>query len=387
LKIALLTTDNREHHRRYHLSEPYFGTAPEALLQGFVTVPDVQVHVISCAKRAMKSPEKLADNTWFHSLLVPKLGWLRTGYQGCIRAVRGKLKEISPDIVHGQGTERDCAMAAVFSGFSNVVTLHGIMNEQAKLLKALPGTFYWLAARLEKFALRRTDGVLCNSAYTENAVRSFTQRRWRVPNALREAFFQKRTALQAPGKPILLNVGTISPRKQQCELQAAARELHEAGLDFELHFLGPVDRTSTYGRRFLEAVAQNKPFVRYLGAKSLDETISCYDGASAVVHVPSEEAFGLVVAEALARNMKFFGFDVGGIPEIASDIDGSELVPAGDWNGLKNSIRRWIDNGSPRPVSAAAAMRGRYHPHVIAQRHIEIYRQLLSVSTSTSAPR
>jgi glycosyltransferase involved in cell wall biosynthesis len=273
-------------------------------------------------------------------------------------------------------------MAAVFSGFSNVVTLHGIMNEQAKLLKALPGSFYWLAARLEKFALHRTDGVFCNSEYTENAVRPFTIRRWRMPNAVRQAFFQEPITPRSPGRPILLNVGTISPRKQQCELLLATRGLHDAGLDFELHFLGTVDPASPYGRKFLDAVAQNGSFARHLGFKSLDEIIRCYDGAKAVVHVPSEEAFGLVVAEALARNMKFFGFDVGGIPEIASDIDGSELVPAGDWNGLKNSIRWWIDNGSPRPVSAAAAMRERYHPHVIAQRHIEIYQQILRASTS-----
>ena len=72
-------------------------------------LPDVEVHVVSCTQQPMKSPIKLAENIFFHSLLVPKIGWLRTGYQGCIRAVRKKLRAIQPDIVHGQGTERDCA--------------------------------------------------------------------------------------------------------------------------------------------------------------------------------------------------------------------------------------------------------------------------------------
>ena len=86
------------------------------------------------------------------------------------------------------------------------------------------------------------------------------------------------------------------------------------------------------------------------------------------------------VAEALARNLKFFGFDVGGIPEIALAVDGAELLPAGDWNGLENSIRRWIDAGSPQPTSAADVMRERYHPPVIARRHLEIYREVLAAS-------
>jgi hypothetical protein len=71
------------------------------------------------------SAEKLADNLWYHPLHVPKIGWLRTGYQGCIRAVRKKLREIRPDIAHGSETERECAISAVFSGLLNAVTIQG----------------------------------------------------------------------------------------------------------------------------------------------------------------------------------------------------------------------------------------------------------------------
>jgi glycosyltransferase involved in cell wall biosynthesis len=381
VKIVQLTTDDRESIRDYSNPTPCFGAAPTALLEGFARTPDVEVHVISCAQSPMSSPAKLADNIWFHSLHVPKSGWLRTGYQGCIRAVRRKIKQIQPDIGHGQGSERDCALEAVFSGFPNVVTLHGVMMQQAKLLKARPFSFYWSGAQLEKFTLPRTAGVFCNSEYTENAIRDFSRKRWRVPNAVRDAFFQRPAVAASPAKPILLNVGAISRRKQQCALLQAARELHESGLDFELHFLGALHSSTDYNRQFLDGVAQNSRFVRHLGFKPLDEIIRAYDAASAVIHVPSEEAFGLVVAEGLARNLKFFGFDVGGIPEIAKGVEGAELLPVGDWNGLKESVRRWINDGSPTPVSAATMMRERYHPGIIAARHVEIYREVLNNSS------
>src|SRR5437763_6845067 len=99
MKIALITTDNREHDRNYAPATPYFGTAPEALLQGFASLPELEVHVVSCTQKPMRSPEKLADNIWFHSLYVPKLGWMRSTYQGCIRSVKRTLKKaIQPDI-------------------------------------------------------------------------------------------------------------------------------------------------------------------------------------------------------------------------------------------------------------------------------------------------
>ena len=66
---------------------------------------------------ARSFPEKNRACYFYHSLIVPKLGWLCTGYQGFIRAPRKKIWELQPDIVHGQGTERDCALSAVFSGF------------------------------------------------------------------------------------------------------------------------------------------------------------------------------------------------------------------------------------------------------------------------------
>jgi hypothetical protein len=109
----------------------------------------------------MRSPEKLAPNIFFHSLYVPKIGWMRTLYQGCVRAVRKKLREIRPDIVHGQGTEMDCAVEAVFSGFPNVLTIHGNMRLIARVNRVRPFSFLWLAARLERLTIPRSSGVVC----------------------------------------------------------------------------------------------------------------------------------------------------------------------------------------------------------------------------------
>lgn len=100
----------------------------------------------------MRSPAKLVDNIWFHSLHVPKIEWLRAAYQGCIRATRRKLHELKPDIVHDQGMERDCSISGVFSGFPNVLTIHGNIRLIARPEQAKP--FWWLAARLDLFKLQ-----------------------------------------------------------------------------------------------------------------------------------------------------------------------------------------------------------------------------------------
>jgi glycosyltransferase involved in cell wall biosynthesis len=378
MKVAFLTTDARECYLERWKTEPYFGAPQEALFYAIPQFPEVEFHVISCWQKPMTGPAKLASNIWFHGLHVPQPGWLRTGYQGCIRAVRRKLREIKPDIAHGQGTERDCAIAAVFSGLPNVITIHGNMAKLARLDRARIGSYLWCSARLENFTLKRSDGVFCNSAYTESLVRPRARRTWRVANPIREPFFSRPLA-PPPAPCVLLNVGAISPRKRQVELIELGRQLHQAGLAFEFRFIGRADANEAYGAAFLERIqqAEREGFARYLGCKLGDELIDSFDQASALVHFPNEEAFGLVVVEGMARGLKLFGARLGGIMEIAAGVEGAELFAENDWNGLKAALQAWMQAGHPKNTPAATVMRQRYHPEVIARQHLEIYRAVL----------
>jgi glycosyltransferase involved in cell wall biosynthesis len=380
MKIALLIMDMRENYRSYAETVPRFPGGSASLLDGFAQLPEVEVHVISCIQQPMQSPEKLAGNIWYHGLLVPKLGWLRTGYQGCIRAVRRKLRELQPDIVQGDGTERECAISAAFSGFPNVVAMQGNMAELARLHRARIGSFAWLAARLENFTLPRTQGVLCNSSYTEHLVRPRARKTWLMPHPLRQSFLEPAPD-PGPRPCVLLNVGTISPRKRQLELLDVAEALHRQGLKFEFRFIGFTHTaTAAYTEAFLKRIEPMTAagYARYGGAPGEDELRQWYDGASAMVHFPTEDAAPMVVLEGLGRDLKFFGARVGGIVDSAGPMPAAELFAPDDWPGLTAAIARWIAQGHPRPVGNNAIVREKYLPVALAKRHVEIYREVLA---------
>jgi glycosyltransferase involved in cell wall biosynthesis len=209
-----------------------------------------------------------------------------------------------------------------------------------------------------------------------------------VPNALRESFFESVPATSGlHPKPKLLNIGVIGARKRQLALLQLAEELHCLGYLFELQFIGGAEARDPYVIAFLQLVknAEVSGFAQYLGEQELPDLISLMDSASALVHVPSEESFGLVVAEAMARNLTVFGTEIGGICDIAAGVEGVELFPLADQSALKSSIIRWLDAGCPRPQTAAEAMRARYHPQVIAQRLVEIYSEVLATDHASSA--
>jgi glycosyltransferase involved in cell wall biosynthesis len=380
MKIAILAGDAREDFRNYTEVMPTLAGGTASLLDGFARLPEVKVHVITCLQRPVQSPEKLADNIWFHSLHVPKFGWLRTGYQGYIRAVRRKLKELQPDIVQGDGTERGCALSALFSGFPNVVAMQGNMAELARLNRPRVGSYLWLTARLENFTLRRTSGVFCNSAYTENLVRPRARRTWLMPHPLRQTF------LDPPPDPgprpcVLLNVGAISSRKRQLELLDVAETLHRRGLKFEFCFVGYIyNRRDPYVASFLDRIQPMAAagYARFGGTPAENELRHWYDSASAMVHFPTEDAAPMVVLEGLGRGLKFFGARVGGIMDTAGPMPAAELFAPDDWPGLTAAIARWIAQGHPRPVGNAALIRERYDPATLAKRHVDIYRELIA---------
>ncbi len=375
MKIALLVTDNREPFQKYDKEIPWFGTAPEALLQGFSKRTDVEVHIVSCTQRPMKSPAKLAENIFFHSLPVPKIGWLRTGYQGCIRAVRRRLQEIRPDIVHGQGTERDCSISAVFSGFPNVLTIHGNMRLVARINRARPFTFYWYAAGLERFTIPRSDGVVCITNYTREAVAALARKTWVVPNSVDSSFFEIER-VPAPSVRILC-IATVDERKNQNALIRAVDALRPQG-NFELLFLGGARRENAYAREFFKLI-ETRPWCRYAGFADRDVIRQYLTSASGLVLPSLEDNCPMTVLEAMAAGVPVAAARVGGVPDLVRHGETGLLFDPLSAEDMAAAMKQLLGDGSlAMAARARSEARKRFHPETIAARHLEIYREVLS---------
>ena len=377
MKIAVLVTDNREPFKEYQNPTPWFGTAPEALLQGFARMPEVEVHVVTCTQRPMKSPTKLADNIYFHSLHVPKIGWMRSGYLGCIWAMRRKLREIRPDIVHGQGTERECSLSAVFSGFPNVLTIHGNMRMIAKFFKARIFSFNWLAARLEALALPRANGIVCISTYTLKAVKGLAQKTWLLPNAVDEAFFDLKLSPANP--PRILCVGNIDARKNQNALMQALDAV-PGPKNFQLIFLG-VPRESAYTKEFLKMVTE-RPWCRFKGFTDREGLRNHMAAATGLTLPTLEDNCPMVVLEAMAAGVPVAAAKVGGVPDLVRDETGLLFDPLKPEAMAEATMSLLSFDTKLRAACARKEAFERFHPRVIAEKHFEIYREVISCAAN-----
>jgi len=377
LKIAMLITDARVPGGLYDGPLPSLGTAPDALLQGFAGMPEIEIHVVSCVQQPVRAPEKIAPNIFYHSLLVPKTGWLRTLYQGCIRAARKKLRELKPDLVHAQGTERDCAISAVFSGHPNVLTIHGNMRLVAAVNRARPFSFLWLQARLEQFTLPRTDGVVCITNYTREAVQSLARRTWVQPNAVDAGFFGVQPAPDWSAPPVVLCVGAVCLRKNQNDFIRALDPL-AAQKKIRLVFVGRVD-AGAYGEEFQQLVGA-RTWCEHVPFSGRDRIREHFRSATMVALPTREDNCPMVVLEAMAAGVPVLASNVGGVPDlIQHEVSGLLCEPQRP-ETFRAAVARFADD---RPfadrIAAEAKIQAlrRFHPEAVARRHLEIYRDVL----------
>lgn len=379
MKIGFLTTDNREYFRKYTSPAPEFGTAPEALLQGFKLLPRAEVHIVSCTRAPMESPGRLSPNIYYHRLSVPKYGWMTTAYQGTIRAIRKLLKSIRPDIVHGQGTERDCAMNAVFSGFPSVLTIHGNMRRISRLEGARPFSYLWLAARLETLAVRRSHGVICITPYTQKAMASLARRTWVVPNAVEASFFDI-NAEPPPDKIFrILCVAVVCKLKNQ---NALIRALDPVAEKHKLHvtFLGLAKAENAYAAEFLGLV-RTRPWCVHGGFAERDKLKAYFRQANLLVLPSLEDNCPMVVLEAMAAGVPVLGARVGGVPDIIEDGATGALCDPLDLASMRAGVEKMIAEPAAAQRMAIRARehaRDRFHPRAVAQRHLEIYEEVLT---------
>lgn len=412
MKIAILVPDNRENFREYDKETPYFGTAPEGLLTGFRSL-DAQInsgemlvsrgnlecfeiHVLSCTQRPMKSPAKLANSIWFHSLHVPKRGWLKTGYLGCVLAIRRKLREIQPDLVHAQGTERDCAISAVFSGFPKILTIHGNLRLISKTVGFRPFSALWLQTLLKGFVVPRFDGVICITSYTKDAVKDETKKTWVIPNAVDPDFLAlgdrretENAELNAATpqaisgtrlQPVftILVVANVDERKNQNAFIQALDAMAKT-VPFRVKFFGRCGEDE-YGKQFHRLVT-DRPWCSYGGMVGREQLRAEFAQASAVALPTHEDNCPMVVLEAQAAGVPVMASNVGGVPDLVEDEVTGLLTNPNDSQSMCLALQRlMLDHALVAKLiknGRAQALR-KFHPRVIASEHLAVYSEVLA---------
>ena len=411
MRIAILSVDNREGGEPAFAGlVPHLGTAPNALVEGLGLIasgydgpnPPFEVHIICCLKQLPPETIPLGANVYYHPILLPHWSYLRTLHSGPVLAVRRKLREIRPDIVHAQGTERWCAISAALAPYSKVLTIHGNLRLINRLTPMEPRAYWKLQEILETFSIPRFDGVICITRYTEQNIADLARKTWVVPNAVNSAFFKLGdenktrkassgqalssapvdllgTRLSPPEVPKVLVIANIQPRKNQNAFIDALASLATA-LPFQLRFFGTATKNSDYDDSFFERVKKHE-WCHYGGMLAPRELREEYRNASLLVLSSIEDNCPMSVLEAMASGVPIVASNVGGVPDLIQDGRNGLLIDPASADSMRSAVARILRDPEFAAKLACQARKDaeeKYHPRVIARKHLEIYGEVIA---------
>jgi glycosyltransferase involved in cell wall biosynthesis len=287
------------------------------------------------------------------------------------------IRTLDPDIVHGQGTERDCAMSAVHSGYRNILTLHGNMRVHAARKEQRGSIYYRMAALLEAYCLKRTDGVVAISNYTNDLVKPLAKKTWLLPNAVDQRYFDIEATASAT--PRILFVGAMNERKNPIGLIKACEPFLRSG-QCTIAFAGETNEQSDYGREF-QHLLDTIPGTELLGFLDRDALGREFQRTSLLVLPTFEDNCPMVVLEAMAAGLPVAASRVGGVPDLINhEKDGVLFDPHHpvEMGACLEQLIQEPDTLNRLGQQARITARERFHPRHIAAEHLKIYRDLQS---------
>ena len=206
-------------------------------------------------------------------------------------------------------------------------------------------------------------------------MRPFTQRTWVLPNAVDERFFTVQRTPTDP--PVVLCVGFISHRKNQNQFIRALDGL-ATRRPIQARFLGRMG-DDDYAHEFRELVA-TRPWCEIGGFADRDALREEFARATIVALPSLEDNCPMVVLEAMAAGVPVLAANVGGVPDLIVDgVTGLMCDPL-NAESMAAAVERALassDEAAARAAAARAEARVRFHPKAVAERHVEIYREVL----------
>ncbi len=290
------------------------------------------------------------------------------------------LAELAPDVVHFQGS------AFLAAGYErpHVLTIHGIAEKDAlwdRRWGAASGLKRWLLATTERYGRKRADNVILISDCALGVLPPSQARRlWRIPNPIAESFFGLPRAPQ-PGRVFCCS--RITPLKNTLGMIEAfaevARRLPEASL--RVAGAGEEDYIAQC-RAAAERLGLSER-VRFLGGLTVEAVQKELSQAACYVLPSFQENAPLSLAEAMAAGTPSVAAGVGGVPEMVEDGVTGLLVEPRDARSIAEATLRMLrDRAFARAVSGRAqrAAQARHGARAVADRTLEVYRQLLASS-------
>lgn len=370
-------------HELSHFGEDYRPTGHYAtwlpqLARSFEKFPDLEIHWVIMSDLVQSPMGTVEFGQKFYVLPTGTSGRATSLFREDRSKIQNLLHQIQPDLVHGWGTEDVYGLAAVLSGFPNIVSMQGILSYYA-MKNRMPARGY-LQSLLELFILWKADLITTESHWGRRVLkrRNPFAKVAVVEYGVQPLFFDVPWTPNA-SKPRAVFIGTMTPRKGIQDLVEAFRVPSLAS--FELQVVGGVDGA------WAENLRMHAPTnIHWLGRKSVRETAEILSSAWCLALPTRADTSPNVVKEARVIGLPVITSPHGGQSDYIQDGINGFLVENGDVSRLADCLLKIfasLDLTKKLGLGDHVAAREHFRPERTAQLFKQIYSRFLSRSVKS----
>lgn len=349
--------------------------------------PDLELSIVTCRPEIQETRVVREDQLTTIYLPRQRFGRITWHYQD-VRALLPLLHRLSPDLIHAHGSGF-YAGAALASGYPTVVTVHGILSQEARLLRGWRNRLRGqLDAAYERQVIRRAKHLILITPYVEQvfAGRFKGQAYW-VENPCNDRFFE---IVRRPIPGRLFFSGYVCVRKGVLPLLKALALLRRDHPEAHLRIAGYTSIEADYYRACADYVREAGlgEAVTFLGQLNQEQILEEYATCAALVLPSFQETAPVVIEEAMAAAVPIVTTGAGGVPwMVQHEVTGLVLAvpasPDGDPQALVQMLAAILDDPAAAEAMGHRAQReadGRFRARIVARRTHEVYQKVLGAS-------
>lgn len=373
LKVAVVTSFPRDTGR------PVGGVEAVSvnLVRALGEIPELDVHVVTTDHAGAFTEEHAWLGATLHRLPHSGKSVLLDAIGPGRQAIRDFLLKLKPDVVHAHDIYglmvRDLPIPRVF-------TIHGFIHSDTRLSgNRMALLRSWLWQRVETAGWAEQAHIISISPYVRERLKGIARGVIHdIDNPIApECFEIERHEVSGT----IFSAAALSHRKNPLALVEALAHVRRAGIDANLRLAGPPIETE-YVANLQQRIVQLglQEYVTLLGSISSDAIREELAKASVFALVSFEEGSPMGIEEAMAAGVPVVTSNRCGMPYMVRHGESGFLV---DPYGPTEISRRLIELlADPERCVAMgeksrAIARDRFHPSIVAQRTLDVYRQSL----------
>ena len=344
------------------------------LIKGLSEIKDLELFIISKGQFFINKNYKVNNINFFYVSKIPFFD----KYFPSIRMRRYQkfIDKINPDLVHGIGNEHLYPYFAMKSGYKNVLTIHGILQN----IITDASTSDKIRLKLENLVFRKGNNFIAISNHVKQLINKQNPiaKICNINNSISDEFFNRKYLDRKKGFDLIM-IGMIYPLKNTHLIIQIIINLKKHKKNIKIAILGGYlwKFKSYYDKILIDIQSNNlENNIIMIGQLDNDKIPNYISKSRVLLHLSKYETACMAFVESLSINIPIICSNVGNIQELKTRYNGVYILKNMDTNSISDEVNQILLNVNSKIINNHSLIKNDYSLSSVALKTYNFYKEI-----------